>query len=121
MRRLALLLLLAAVAYAIELTGTWMGAFDEVGPDGAVKNGTAHLDLKLAGQTVTGTAGPDESHQMPISSGKLDGKKLTFDLVRPQGTMRFDLTFDGESIKGAVSADEQGQKRTARVDLKRKP
>ena len=122
-KRLALLLLLAAAVFGAELTGVWTGTFEDVAPDGSVRNTTAaYMQLKLAGQTVSGTAGRSESDQRAISNGKLEGKRLTFDLAQPQGfTMKFDLTFDGETIKGTASAERNGERLSARLDLKRKP
>jgi hypothetical protein len=121
MKRFALMLLMAAVAFAGELTGKWTGSFDTVGPDGSTHTGEAYMSLKLDGQTVTGTAGPDESQQMTISNGKLDGKKLTFDVVMEQGpTLKFDLVFDGETIKGGATGEHDGQKMQAKLDLKKK-
>ena len=120
MKRLALMLLVAAVAFAGELTGKWSGSFDTVRPDGSTQPGPAYMVLKVDGQTVTGTAGPDESGQHPITNGRLDGTKLTFDMAREQGTLKFNLIFDGESIKGSASAERDGEPMKAQVDLKRK-
>ena len=121
MNRLALVLLAAAVAFGGELTGKWSGTFENVGPDGSVRSSGAYMDLKLSGQTVTGTAGPDESDQRAISNGKLDGKKLTFEVMHGEGpTITFDLTFDGESIQGTAAAERDGKRLNAKLDLKRK-
>jgi hypothetical protein len=35
--------------------------------------------------------------------------------------MKFDLTFDGENIHGTASAEQEGKKLSAKIDLKRKP
>lgn len=119
MKRLFLMVLVAAVAFAGELTGKWSGSFDTVGPDGSTRPGPAYMDLKLSEGVVTGTAGPDLEDQKPISNGKLEGKNLTFDVVRePGAVIKFDLTFDGESIKGTASAEKEGQKLQAKVELK---
>jgi len=121
MIRFALLLFLSVVALAADLTGKWSGTFDEILPDGSAKSiGGAYMDLKVSGETVTGTAGPDEAHQNAISNGKLAGNKLTFEVAQGQGILRFDLTFDGESIKGRVAAERDGERKAGRVDLKRK-
>jgi len=119
-------LLLAAVAlatlvFAADLTGQWTGSFDMTAPDGSTNPSTAYLDLKVSGGTVTGTAGPDENKQHPISNGKLEGKKLTFDLVPENGpTLKFDLVYDGETIKGTATGEHDGQKMSAKLDVKRK-
>ncbi len=122
MKQLLLILILAAGAWAGELTGKWTGSFDVTRPDGTQKPGPAHMELKLTGQEVTGTAGPTESEQMAISKGKLDGSKLTFEVVTPSGqTIKFALEFDGETIKGSAAGEnEDGQTMQAKVDLKRK-
>src|SRR2546425_1251308 len=118
--RLALILLTASLTFAGDLTGKWSGVFEELNPDGSTKgSGGAYMDLKLSGQTVTGTAGPDAASQNAIRNGKLVGTKLTFEMPQGQGIAKFDLIFDGESIKGSVSADKDGQRLSARVDLKR--
>jgi hypothetical protein len=117
--RLALILLTASLAFAGDLTGKWSGTFEELNPDGATRRaGGAYMDLKLSGQTVTGTAGQDAAGQHEIRNGKLMGTKLTFELVPGHGIMKFDLIFDGESIKGSVSGDRDGQPMSGRVDLK---
>src|SRR5882724_6311083 len=111
MKQLALMLLMAAVAFAGELTGKWSGSFDTVAPDGSTNPGPAYMDLKVAGQAVTGTVGPNESDQREISKGKLEGSKLTFEVVQGPGgaPLKFDLVFDGETIKGTASAEKDGR------------
>src|SRR5882724_4029150 len=122
MKQLALMLLMAAVAFAGELTGKWSGSFDTVAPDGSTNPGPAYMDLKVAGQAVTGTAGPSETDQREISNSKLEGSKLTFEVARGPGgaTVKFDLTVDGDSMKGTASAEKDGQRMNAKVEVKRK-
>lgn len=118
--RLVLILLAASLALAGELNGKWSGTFEELNPDGSPRRtGGAFMDLRLSGQTVTGTVGPDAASQHEIRNGTLVGTKLTFEMEREQGVMKFRLIFDGETIKGTVSADREGQQLSARVDLKR--
>ena len=121
MKKIALALLAAAVSYGGGLTGKWSGDFAELGPDGAVaKNSSAYMVLTVAGSTVTGTAGPDEEHQSEISSGRIEGTKVTFDLKRGPGTLKFNLIFDGSTLKGTAMTERDGEKLTAKLDLKRK-
>jgi ketosteroid isomerase-like protein len=121
--RLASIALVTMTAFGGELTGTWIGTLEELAPDGSIKRTRgAYLDLRLSGQTVTGTAGPSESEQQAISGGKLNGgRNLTFEVVQAQGpTMKFDLIFDGDTIKGAVAAEGGGKRLDARIDVRRK-
>ena len=110
-----------AAASGAELTGQWLGTFEDLAPGGSTTS--AYMELKLSGQTVAGTAGMSESDQHEISHGKLDqGGKLSFELARPQRPiMKFDLIYDGDTIKGSVTGGEgAGQGVTGKLDLKRK-
>ena len=121
--RLAPFVLMTMMAFGADLTGKWTGTFEELTPDGSVRRtGGAYVELKLSGQTVTGTAGPSESEQLEIRNGKLEqGTKLTFEVPQRQGPiMKFDLVFDGDTIKGAVAREGDGRRIGARIDLKRK-
>jgi hypothetical protein len=121
MRTLFCLLLLGTLALnAAELTGKWSGTFDVTNPDGDTKQSTAYMDLKEADGVVTGTAGPSAEEQWPLRKGKLDGKKLTFDVETEHGIISFELSFDGESISGTASGTgDGGEKLSAKLNLKR--
>jgi len=120
-KKIALILATAVAALGGDLTGKWSGSFAELGPDGAVaKNSSAYMVLAVAGSTVTGTAGPEEGQQTEISSGRIEGTKVTFELKRGPGTLKFNLTFDGSTLKGTATAERDGEKLTAKLDLKRK-
>jgi len=77
------------------------------------------MDLKLSGNAVTGTAGPNEGEQMAIRNGKLEGNKLTFDLEDDGGTISVDLVFDGDSIRGTATRKGPGVEWSAKLNLKR--
>jgi len=120
MTRFLCLLLLSTIALLADVTGKWTGSFDVTGPDGSVKNNTALLDLKQDGNTLTGTAGPNESEQMSIRAGKIDGNKILFEVALEDGTViKFDLAFADEHIKGTANGEHEGQKMTAKLDVKR--
>ena len=126
MRTLICLLLLTALTLSAgELTGKWSGKFDITTADGETKPDSAYIALKVDGAKVTGTAGPNEDQQWTIRNGKLEAGKLTFDVVLEgnggdDGTLVFDLVFDGETIRGsAVGISPGGEKMSAKVDLKR--
>ena len=122
MRTLVFCALLSAFAlHAAELTGKWSGSFDITDEQGETKADTAYLNLKEAGGSVTGTAGPNEEKQFSLRNGKLDGRKLTFEVVMEDGgVLTFDLTFDGTSIQGSCTGTGNGgEKMSAKVNLKR--
>lgn len=122
MRTLLLWALLSAFAlHAAELTGKWSGSFDITNEQGDTQADTAYMDLKESGGSVTGTAGPNEDKQFSLRKGKLDGQKLTFEVVMDDGgVLTFELTFDGTSIQGSCKGTgSSGEKLSAKVNLKR--
>ena len=121
MTRLLCLLLLSTIALLADVTGKWSGSFDITGPNGQVDSNTAFLILKQDGNSVTGTAGPNESEQNDIRAGKVDGNKITFEIALPNGSViKFDLLLADEHIKGSASGEHEGQKLTAKLDVTRK-
>ncbi len=122
MRKLLFCALLSAFALqAAELTGKWSGSFDITNEQGETKADTAYMDLKESGGEVTGTAGPNEDKQWPLRKGKLDGQKLTFEVVTDDGgVLVFELAYDGASIQGSCTGTGSGgEKLSAKVNLKR--
>jgi hypothetical protein len=122
LKSIALLLLIAVAAFAADLTGTWVGSFEQLRPDGSVANtGTAQLVLKLSGRTVTGSAGSSGNEQHEIQHGQFDGRQLSFEISPHQGfVVKFDLTFDDETLKGNAAGSQDGRQLRARLDLRRK-
>ncbi len=120
MIRLLCLLLLSTLALLADVTGKWSGTFDITGPDGNVNSNTAFLILKQDGNSVTGTAGPNESEQNNIRAGKIDGDKISFEVVLENGpVIKFDLLLADEHIKGTANGEHEGQKMSAKLDVKR--
>ena len=120
---LCLLLLSILPLCAADLTGKWSGKFDITTADGEQKPDQAVMNLKLEGAAVTGTAGPSEDEQWTISKGKLEGTKLTFEVIpegdSQKGLIVFDLVFDGDTIKGTAKGHQGDEQMSAKVDLKR--
>jgi hypothetical protein len=123
---ICLLLLTGLTLSAGELTGKWSGKFDITTAGGENKPDSAYMVLKVDGTKVTGTAGPNEDQQWTVKNGKLEAGKLTFDVVMEgdsgddKGSLVFDLVFDGDTIRGsATGTGHDGDKMTAKVDLKR--
>jgi hypothetical protein len=116
MKTLACTLLLALCAFAADATGKWSGTFttEEGNP------GTGVVVIKQTGTEITGTAGPSMDEQLPIANGKIEGDKVTFEVSHPSGmTLKMSLVLDGDSLKGDVTANREGQSMKAKLDLKR--
>jgi hypothetical protein len=103
-------------AYAAEanFSGKWLGSSPDMGAMYAV--------LKQEGTTLTGSAGPSESKQFPITTGKVDGDRLTFEAKMGGGTIRFDLTSTASELRGTVRLfEDDGNTANTSVVLKRAP
>jgi len=106
----------AMTALAADLTGKWTGSFVPEGQDSS----PAVVFLKQSGSSVTGSAGPDEGQQWPLSDGKLVGNKLTGTVKSPDGLLfKLDLTFNGDRISGDVAMIQDGQTIKAKIDVTR--
>jgi hypothetical protein len=112
-----LIALFTMTAMAADVTGKWSGSFAPEGQDPS----NAFVILKQTGTTLTGSAGPDEGQQWPLSNGKITGNKITGDVTSPEGMVfKLDLVLEGDHIKGAVNSTRDGQTMKATVDLTRK-
>jgi hypothetical protein len=109
------LLVNAFVLSAADVTGTWKGTLTPENRDA----GPALVILKQTGDTITGTAGPDESERNEIANGKVAGNNVTFEVTRGQGTMTFVLMLEGDILAGQVTREREGQQQTAKLNLKR--
>jgi len=118
MRFLIGLILTAGLAWA-DVSGTWSGSFIAVGPDGQEHDNGATLMLKQSGSELTGTAGPNADQQNPIQKGKVEGDKIAFEVPLGEGILKFDLTVEGEHIKGTVTATMGEQRMSAKLDVTR--
>jgi hypothetical protein len=86
----------------VDVSGTWNGEISS--QDGG--RGAVRLELKQAGDQVTGGAGPSDKRTLPqIYDGKLQGNHLTFSAAAADDsglklTYHFDLTVTGDHIQG---------------------
>ena len=103
---------------AADVAGTWTGfAVTDQG-----NRGSLYLQLQVADGQVTGTVGPRADEQYPISEGKLEGSKLTFGLTLPnKGVYHFDLTLDGDTLRGDGRLSGPEGEFHGKVELKRAP
>lgn len=92
-RALLLLLLIAAVVFAADITGTWSGVLaTEVG------NFNIVAKLNVEGNAVTGTVS-SESGETKIEKGSIDGDKISFQVTGEYGPMVYSGTFSGDEMK----------------------
>ncbi len=112
-------LLVPAALGAADVSGRWSGRIDFDNPGGHPD--TAYLVLKQKGEQVTGTAGPGPSSQFQIEKGSIQGSKLTLEVPLPEGgRMKFNLTVEGDRIKGNVIGEKNGNPAgAAQVELTR--
>ena len=108
----------SALLLAADLSGQWAGK-TKLSIDGQVQEDTMHLSLKQSGDRVTGTAGPTPDQQASIRNGKVDGNHVTFETPVPGGVFQFDLTLEGDHLKGNIVANAQGQTIKATLDATR--
>jgi hypothetical protein len=119
MTKLLLSLILCAGALLADVTGKWSGSFDVTGPDGETKPDHAYMVLKQSGKTISGTAGPAEDHQFPIKTGTIDENSITMELETDGPVLKFELTVDGDHIRGTAKGEHEGKTLVAKLDLKR--
>lgn len=77
------------------------------------------MNLRQHGAEITGTAGPDEEQQWPIANGRIDGGKLSFEVLPPEAAaVRFDLRVVDGRLQGETRAQGQGRLFRAVVRVK---
>src|ERR1700723_1470808 len=91
----------AATAMAADLTGTWTG--EVKAPDGSSFPLT--FTFKQDGTTLTGSVLVPQGDPIPISNGKVDGNKFTFDDSFNGIVIHHDCTVDGDTIKMWTKSD----------------
>jgi hypothetical protein len=110
--------LLAFPLAAAGLAGTWTGF---VIPDEGNRD-PLYVRLQSAGDQITGTVGPREGEQYPISEGRLEGSRVTFLLAVPQkGVYHFNLVLEGDDLRGEVRLPSPEGERQGKIELKRAP
>ena len=111
---LSLALLVGAPA---DVTGTWEGKVTTRRSDGTASEDAVFMVLEQKGTSVTGTVGGNLKDQHPITSGTVEGAKLTILARSPNNALdyKLELTIEGDEMKGTVT----GSDRTAELSLKR--
>jgi hypothetical protein len=91
----------AATAMAADVTGSWTA--EVKAPDGSSFQIT--FNFKQDGATLTGTVQLQQGDPIPISNGKVDGDKFSFDDSFNGVTISHQCTVDGDSIKMVTKTD----------------
>jgi hypothetical protein len=123
-----MVLCLAGVAMAADVTGKWVSERKMPGRDGGEERTiTMTFDLKADGSKLTGTVttsmggGQMQPRPAEITDGKIDGNKISFKVSREgkQGTMTmiYTATVEGDLMKG--EAAREGGDRTMPFEAKR--
>ena len=99
-------------------TGTW--TWSTTGQDGTARTTTAKL--KLEGEKLTGTVTGRQS-DTAIENGKIAGDEISFAVTREFNnnkiTQKYVGKISGDSIKGKISFDREGQAQSRDWEAKR--
>jgi len=96
-------ILVAASAWASDVTGKWTGSM-------ALNDGTsqsAYVHLKQNGEVVTGTMGPSDEKQFPITSGGVDREQVTIQAQPGPAVLKLSLKLEATKLTGEVFEDDR--------------
>ena len=97
--------LAAAAMWAADVSGKWTAEMQ--GRQGNTM--TVTMNLKADGDKLTGTVSGRNGNDTDISNGKVDGDKLSFDVVREFNgnsiTQHYKGTVNGDTIHFAVTTE----------------
>ena len=91
---------LAAAAWAADVTGKWSG--DMGGPDGSM---TLTATFKQDGTKLTGTIDGPGGEAMQIQDGKVDGDKIVFTVAFNDMKIVHEGTIKGDTISLQIKMD----------------
>jgi hypothetical protein len=120
----AILLVVAIGAFAADVTGKW--TYTMQGRDGTPRE--MSITLKQDGNTLTGSVpgmgrGGQGGTPTEITNGKVDGDKVSFDVVREfngnKMTTKYEGTVSGSDMKLKVTRDTQNGPQTSEVVAKK--
>jgi len=103
----------------VDVSGKWSGSFNVTRPDGETKDDTALLVLKQNGSDITGTAGPNEGEQYPITKGRIDGNRITLEIRDDEKVIQMELLLADDRLKGEANMSHGGETAKAKVDVGR--
>jgi hypothetical protein len=103
------LALALATGSAADIKGKWEGKIIGERPDGTKSEDTALLILDQKGATLTGSVGGSETDQHPITSGTIEGNKVTIVAKHEKNGREYhlELTLEGDTMKGTLTSGER--------------
>jgi hypothetical protein len=105
-----------------DVSGRWRGRIEYSTAQSERPASSIFLILRLDGTKLSGSAGPVEDHQFPITDGKIDGDTIVFN-TNPSGTargMQFKLKVSDRALEGDMTEPtREGRGQAARVSLTR--
>jgi hypothetical protein len=113
---LASVLLATLTAAPLDVAGKWEGKLTAQKPDGTTHEDTALIILEQKDTTLTGTVGGNEDDRHPITSGSITGNKIVLTAQPGDREMKFELTVEGDEMKGTIVRGEQ----QAKLQLKKR-
>ena len=125
----ALMIVLAALGFAADITGMWVAENKMTTPNGDERTITITFDLKADGAKLTGTVltvggmGKREPTPVEIQDGKIDGNKVSFMTVvqsqRGERKTRYEATIDGDQMTGTSAVEGAPEGRTMKFTAKK--
>ena len=103
-------------AWALDVAGRWWG---ETVTGGSTQR--IYITFIQEGNSIRGSAGPTPTDQALMTNGKIEGRRVTFDILPGgQQPVHFDLSADGEWLKGTVKVQHNGQTMTGTISIRRR-
>ena len=96
---------LVATVHAADISGTWSGpAVMKHGDE--TRDDSAYLVLKQAGNTISGTVGPNQEKQLPITKGTIEGNAIYIEaVVEGENKLVLRLKLDEGKLIGELKAE----------------
>lgn len=111
-----IIFVLVRFAFAQDLSGRWAGTFRAEGGEHGVPQ---LFFLKQDGRHITGSGGPDESEQYPISNGAVTGRRVHMEVTTAQAQFFYDLSEIGDDLRGSLEIRTLNNVVKATVSLKK--
>lgn len=107
MQKLLFLLCLPLALSAAGITGKWTGSIEVVdaGGAGGNVNTSVRAEFEQKANLVSGKIGRREDERTEtIRNGKVEGNKVSFEVTSSEtlSTVKFNLTLDGDQLKGEM-------------------